>query len=268
MNETMLIAQLSDTHIRPAGQLYKGVVDSNLMFADAIAHLHSLDRRPDVVILTGDLVDEGHPAEYATLLDLLEPLTIPTLVMPGNHDDRDRFRAAFAGHAYLPGHDPLHYCIDDYPVRIIALDSCVPGRHHGHVDAEGLQWLRMQLDTAPDKPTVLVLHHPPLVSGIRYLDEYRYRDGDSLASVIRPFANIEAVLCGHVHRPMARRWAGTVVLACPSTTTEIALQLREDAVPRSTQGPSACMLHLWQAGHGLVSHTSAIGRFPGPFPFF
>ena len=80
----MLIAQLSDVHVRPRGKLYKDVADSNRMLSEAIAHLHGLDRRPDVVLLTGDLVDEGHPDEYSTALELLGELTIPYLVIPGN----------------------------------------------------------------------------------------------------------------------------------------------------------------------------------------
>ena len=83
----MLIAQLSDVHVRPRGQLYKGVADSNRMLSEAISHLHGLDRRPDLVVLTGDLVEDGHPDEYSTALGLLGELTIPYLVIPGNHDD-------------------------------------------------------------------------------------------------------------------------------------------------------------------------------------
>ena len=112
------------------------------------------------------------------------------------------------------------------------------------------------------------MHHPPFVSGIPYLDEYRYVEAAPLESVLRSHSNIEAVLCGHVHRSMIRRWAGTVVVACPSTTTEIALQLRPEAEPLSYVGPPACLLHLWNPCHGLVSHTSYIGKYPGPYAFF
>ena len=264
----MLMAQLSDVHVRPRGQLYKGVADSNRMLSEAIAHLQGLDRRPDVVLLTGDLVEEGRPDEYSTALEILGELTIPYLVIPGNHDHRENFRTAFGSHAYLPRHGPLHYCIEDHPIRIVALDSCPPGRHHGHIDSTGLEWLRATLEADSRKPTVVIMHHPPFVSGIPYLDEYRYIEAAPLEAVLRSFSNIEAVLCGHVHRPMARRWAGTVVLACPSTTTEIALQLSPSAEPRSYLGPPACMLHLWNPPHGLVSHTSYVGRYPGPYPFF
>lgn len=263
----MLIAQLSDVHVRRRGELYRGLVDSNRMFAEAIEHLRGLDRRPDLVVLTGDLVDEGHADEYANACELLKALDLPCLVVPGNHDERVNFTTAFRNHAYLPANGPLHYCVDEFPVRIVALDSCPPGKHHGDVRADGLEWLRATLDSDLEKPTLVLMHHPPFTSGIPYLDDYRYFEGDRLASIIEGRKNIEAVLCGHVHRSMVRRWAGTVVMACPSTTTQIALRLAPRAEPCSYVGPSACLLHLWTEG-GLVSHTSYIGEFEGPYPFF
>src|SRR5260370_38914657 len=98
----MLIAQLSDPHVRPDGVLYQDVVDSTAMFAAAIAHLNGLDPRPDLVLLSGDLVDKGEADEYAHLRKLLAGLSIPILVIPGNHDDREALRQAFRDHAYLP----------------------------------------------------------------------------------------------------------------------------------------------------------------------
>lgn len=263
----MLIAQISDTHVRPQGQLYQGVADSNRMLGEAIAHLHGLDRRPDLVLLTGDVVDQGHPDEYAMARALLAELTIPYLVIPGNHDHRERFRAAFADHAWLPASGPLHYCVDRYPVRIVALDSTVPDAHHGAIDAAGLQWLHATLAADPARPTIVMLHHPPFASGIPYMDAYRLLAPERLAQVIQGFDHVELVLCGHVHRQMLRRWAGTVVCACPSTTTEIALRLAPQARPASFLAPPACMLHLWDAAQGMVSHASTIGRFEGPFDF-
>jgi len=263
----MLIAQISDPHIRPAGQLYQGVADSNRMFEEAIDHLHGLDRKPDLVLLTGDLVDDGRPDEYAQVRHLLAKLTIPYLVIPGNHDHRENFRAAFADHAYLPAEGALHYCIDDHAVRIVALDSCIPGLHHGGIDAQGLAWLQRTLETDRIKPTLLMLHHPPFMSGIPYMDTYRYMDTAPLEVIVRSASNIELVLCGHVHRTMLRRWAGTVVCSCPSSTTEIALQLAADAAPASFMGRPGCMLHLWNEAHGMVSHVSHIGKMQGPYPF-
>jgi 3',5'-cyclic-AMP phosphodiesterase len=264
----MLIAQISDPHVCGRGLLYKGVSDSNAKLGNAIEHLHSLDRRPDLVLFTGDLVDEGNADEYAMVREILRELTIPYLVIPGNHDDREDFRAAFSDHAYLPMQGPLHYCVDSHAVRIVGLDTCPPGKHHGELDSSSLNWLTHTLESDRDKPTLVMMHHPPFTCGIPYLDQYRYIQADALGEILGSFSNIEAVLCGHVHRPMARRWAGTVVIACPSTTTEIALQLSPDSEPRSYLGPPACVLHLWSPVSGLVSHTSYIGKYPGPFPFF
>jgi 3',5'-cyclic-AMP phosphodiesterase len=263
----MLIAQLSDPHVRPKGVLYQGVVDSNALLVEAIDHVVGMDRRPDLVLFTGDLVDGGRPEEYATLRQILVGLPIPYLVIPGNHDDRENLRKAFSDHEYLPRHGPLHYCVDDYPVRIIGLDSTVPGMHHGHVDPEGLDWLACTLARDRNKPTLLMLHHPPFVCGIPYMDEYRYFEEGELRAVIERFDNVEMVLCGHVHRSMLKRWANTVVCACPSTATEIDLRLLTSAEPASHVGPRACMLHLWDERNGLVSHTSQIGHFEGPYPF-
>lgn len=263
----MLIGQLSDLHIRPKGRLYHGVADSNRMLSEAIQHLHQLDRRPDLLLLTGDLVDEGQPDEYAVARELLAELAIPYLVIPGNHDHRENLRTAFADHAYLPSSGPLHYCVDHHPVRIIGLDSSVPGLHHGAIDRSGLDWLHSTLASDTLKPTVVMLHHPPFVCGIPYMDSYRYMEPEPLAEVLGAFGNIELVLCGHVHRPMLKRWAGTVVCACPSSTTEIALRFAPGAKPASFMGPPACMLHLWDEVHGMVSHTSYIGSFAGPYAF-
>ena len=144
----MLLAQISDLHVRPAGERYKDAVDSNRMFADAVAHLNRLDPRPDLVLITGDLVDEGLEAQYASLRTLLAGLELPYLLMPGNHDDRERLALFFSEHAYLPANGPKHYVIDQFPVRIVALDTTVPGDHHGEVDEAGLAWLTTALGAA------------------------------------------------------------------------------------------------------------------------
>ncbi|TWT03215.1 phosphodiesterase [Reyranella sp. CPCC 100927] len=264
----MLLAQISDLHVRPRGQLYKGVVDSNRLLQDAISHLHGLDPRPDLVLVTGDLVDEGDPAEYAMLRTLLAPCETPYLLIPGNHDSRDALRDAFAEHSYLPARGrPLHYVNDAHPVRIVALDTTVPGSHHGAIDDTGLAWLADTLARERTQPTVIIMHHPPFASGIPYLDDYMLRDAVRLEEIVARFDNIERVLCGHVHRPIQVRWAGTIVCTCPSTATQIALRLRPDAAPASYREPPACLLHRWQPGSAMITHTSYIGHFDGPYPF-
>ena len=264
----MLIAQLSDTHIRPLGQLYKDVVDSNTQFIASLTHIKELDCRPDLLLVTGDLTENGSEAEYHWLRELLVELAIPFLVIPGNHDNKEDLRKVFRADGYFPETGRLHYCVDNHALRIVAIDSCPSGLHHGAIDNSDLDWLQRTLEQDTVKPTIVMMHHPPFLSGIGYMDHYRFIDAEPLASIISHHDNIEAVLCGHVHRAMIKQWTNTVVIACPSTTTEIALQLSAGAKPQSFLGPPACMLHLWQPDHGLVSHVSYINKYPGPYPFF
>jgi 3',5'-cyclic-AMP phosphodiesterase len=264
----MLIAQLSDPHLRPQSQLYQNVVDSNARFAAAIAHLNEFDPRPDVVLLSGDLVDEGTPAEYETARKLLATLTIPLLAIPGNHDDRAGFRDSLHDLTYMPSTGPLSYTVGDRgPVRIVALDVTIPGLHHGEADETSLVWLEQVLAAEPDRPTIVMMHQPPVACGVPYLDLYLCRGGERLAAVVKRYPAIERIVCGHVHRFMELRFAGTVLCTAPSTTTTIGLQLKANAKPASFDEPPACLLHHWRPNTGLITHLSLIGKYPGPFPF-
>lgn len=264
----MLIAQLSDPHVRPEGMLYQGVVDSNVMFAAAIAQVNALDPRPDLVLLSGDLVDKGTPAEYAHLRKLLAALDVPTLVIPGNHDEREAFHQAFVDHLYLPAAGPMNYVAGEHgAVRVVALDVTLPGQHHGAVSEEGARWLESTLAEEPSRPTIVMMHQPPFASGVPYLDDYLCREGGRLAGVVARHPQVERIVCGHVHRFMQLRFGGTMLCTAPSTTTAIALQLRPDAEPASHVEPPAFLLHHWRPGSGLLTHFMPIGTFPGPYRF-
>ena len=264
----MLIAQISDLHVKPEGRLYADLVPSNAMAAAAVAQLNGLAPRPDLVLVTGDLVDAGTDEEYAVARRILERIEIPYLVIPGNHDVVDGFRRAFADHAYLPATGALHYCVDAHPVRIVALDSTVAGKHHGDIDVSGLAWLEEALARESTTPTVLLMHHHPFASGIPYLDAYRHLGAAAIERVVRSFAAVERVLCGHVHRFMLAPFGRTVAMSCPSTASQIALRLDPAAQPASFLEPPALLLHLWRRGTGLVSHLSPIGDFGAPMEFF
>jgi Icc protein len=264
----MLIAQISDPHVRPAGELYKGLIDSNRMLTDAVDHLNALEPRPKLVLVSRDLVDEGSTAEYDAVRAILSGLQIPYRVIPGNHDERNAFRQAFTDHSYLPkGGRALNYSIEDYPVRIVALDSTVPGEHHGVVDKAALEWLADILSEDSRRPTIVMLHHPPVACGIPYLDKYMCREAEALGAVLGNFPTVERILCGHVHRSFQQVWANTLVCACPSTATQIALRLAPEAAPASYSEPPSCLLHYWRPGTGMITHLSHIGQFQGPYPF-
>lgn len=126
----MLIAHLSDPHLRAKGQLYQGLVDTNALFDLALDALLALDPQPDIVILTGDLVDEPTAEDYAQATEKLSRIRQPVYAIPGNHDERQAFRGCLAGAGYLPDDGPLHYVVDG-ALRVVALDVTVPGEHHG-----------------------------------------------------------------------------------------------------------------------------------------
>ncbi|SER23042.1 3',5'-cyclic AMP phosphodiesterase CpdA [Faunimonas pinastri] len=265
----MLIAHLSDPHLRPPGLLYQGLVDSNAMFETAIDCLNALDPAPDLVLISGDLVDEGTAAEYATAREAFARIRQPLLAIPGNHDEPGGFRACMADRMDLPSAGPMHFAAGGHgAVRIVGLDVTVPGEHHGAVDDATCRWLADALQDEPDRPTILMMHQPPFESGISFIDRYNCRGGDRLAALLARYSNVERVVCGHIHRFIQLRFGGTMLVTAPSTTTAIALRLAEDAEPASFVEPPALLLHHWKPGRGLVTHFVPIGDFPGPLPFF
>ncbi len=159
----MILGQISDLHIKTDGKKSYRVVDTAESLRRCVAQVNSLKQRPDVLIITGDLVDFGKPSEYACLRELLAPLTMPYYLLPGNHDERNALRAAFPEHAYLQqGGERIEYVIEDYPVRLIALDSVIPRASGGEFSAATLLWLDEVLAQQPARPTVVAMHHPPL----------------------------------------------------------------------------------------------------------
>jgi Icc protein len=144
----------------------------------------------------------------------------------------------------------------------------VPGDHHGEAGEDACAWLGARLSEEPDRPTLVMLHQPPLESGIACIDAYNCQGGARLAAVLSSHPQVERLLCGHVHRFMLARFGGTVLVTAPSTTTAIALRLAPDADPASHIEPPAFLLHLWRRSAGLVTHHVPIGDFPGPMPFF
>src|SRR5437763_14417750 len=138
----MLICQLSDLHVRPPGELAYRRVDTAAFVRRCVSHIAHLAPRPDAIVITGDIADRGLPEEYAHALTLLEALTMPIYVIPGNHDDRAALRRAFAEHPYLrDAADFLQYTAEIGPIRVIALDTLVPGEGGGMLCAQRLDWL-------------------------------------------------------------------------------------------------------------------------------
>jgi Icc protein len=265
----MMIAQITDMHVRPRGKIAYERVDTNAMLEAAVATIEALPRKPDLVIATGDLTDCGLAEEYEVLRDILEPLSMPVYLVPGNHDRRAELFAEFGSDGYLDNDDGfLHYTIEGHDVRLIGLDTVVPGHGHGEMCARRLAWLEGRLAERLAQPTLVFMHHPPFSTGLADMDRINCRNGAALAGVLRRVDNIERVVCGHHHRPITARWAGTVGSVAPSTAHQVSLDLVADDSPATfMMEPPAFHLHHWSKAAGLVTHTVPVGRFEGPFPF-
>ena len=264
----MIIAQISDMHLQQDGALAHGVVDTARTLADAVDRIGALDPPPDAVIATGDLVDNGSPEEYRRLRRLLAPLAQPVFLIPGNRDDRSALRAEFGRDGYLPEDGPfLQYVIDDYPVRLIALDTVMAGSKLGEMCSDRLRWLEARLGEAHGRPTVVFMHHPPFRTGVPFMDEQVFTGADALEDVIRRHASVERVLCGHLHRPIQRLWGGTLAAVAPSTAFHMPLDLHPNATMGVMLEPAAGLLHVWQPETGLITHLLPLARHPGPYPF-
>jgi 3',5'-cyclic AMP phosphodiesterase CpdA len=277
----MILAQISDTHIVAPGMLFRcpvqgtapdaervyREVETAQYLARAVATLNALVPRPDVAVVTGDLVDHGEPAEYEQLRHLLAPLHMPVFVIPGNHDAREKLREAFRDCGYFPAEGYLQYTVEDYPLRLVALDTVIPGKHSGTLCAERLAWLDAALAAQPARPTAILMHHAPFATGITYMDNYGFDNAAGLAEVVGRHPQVERILCGHLHRAIDRRFAGTVAGTAPSTAHQIRLNLVPGARISFIFEPPGYQLHLWEAETGLVTHTAVFDDWSDPHPF-
>lgn len=220
MASPTLLVQLSDLHVGANEYGFDPVPHLGAV----VAAVRALPNRPDAVLVSGDLTDDGAEEGYRLVCELLAGLDAPLWVLPGNHDDRGRLRSAFD----LPGEgdEPVRYSVDIGDLRLVVFDSNVPGQDPGRYDTEQLRWLDAELGAEPGRPTLLALHHPPLATGIREWDEINLEDGQRplLAEVVSRHPQVQAIVGGHLHRIAASALAGVPVLAVPSTY----LQARPD----------------------------------------
>jgi len=265
----MIIAHLTDLHVRPRGVPAYRVVETNMLTARAIEAVRN--HRPAVacLVLSGDLTDCGLEAEYAELGSMLSRLAVPIFAIPGNHDRRDVLRRTLS---HLPGMsaDPefVQYAIDDFPVRLVMLDTVVPGAGHGALCPRRLAWLDDALRSRPDAPTMIVMHHPPFDCGIVHMDRIRLLDGETeFRAIVARNPQVERILCGHHHRPIHTRYAGTIASTSAGVAHQVVLDLDPEAPSALCMEPATLQLHAWLPGSGLVSHTATVERFEGPYPF-
>lgn len=257
----MLIAHLTDTHICPPGEQITGRGDATARLALCIDELNALRPRPTAAVLTGDLTEYGREDEYAELRRLLNGLSVPYFLLPGNHDATAAMRRVFKDHDYLFGDETfMHYAIGDFSVRLIALDTRVPGQSGGLLCQTRLDWLQRRLDEEPHRATLMLMHHPPIDVGIPHMDAIRCHNVDGLSHILGQHPQVRHILCGHVHRMVHSSLNGIAVTVGPSTSHAVQLDFEADSeLPLVPDPPAFCLLNVTDAGATAV-HVNYIGN--------
>ncbi|HYE45317.1 MAG TPA: phosphodiesterase [Caulobacter sp.] len=256
----MLVAQITDLHLGfgPGGAFE----DNAKRLRSVVRTLNELHPRPDLVLATGDLTDHGDLPSYRRLKKYLGRLQMPVLYAMGNHDSREVFAQVFPDAPQSGGF--IQYAVDNLPLRILVTDTLEVGRHGGGFCEARAAWLDQRLSEAPERPTLLVLHHPPIDTGIEWMtigpaEAWVAR----LEAVVSKHRNIVAMLAGHVHRPIIGAFAGTTVRVCPSTQPQVVLDLdpmdleQPDDRPMIVADSPGIGLHWWN-GKTLVSHYTDV----------
>jgi len=226
--------------------------------AAAVEAVQALRPSPDAVLVSGDLAEHAEDGEYDQLRELLAPIHAPIYVLPGNHDER----AALRRHFDLPGvgGEPVQYAAELGPLRLVVLDTTSPGEDPGALDEERLSWLDAELRSAPEAPTVLAMHHPPLVTGIPALDAIGLpaEDRRALAAVVERHPQVRRLVAGHMHRAVTAVLAGRAVLAVPSTYMQARLDFTSNLL-RTVPEPAGFAVHVLLDGE-VISHVQQVDR--------
>jgi 3',5'-cyclic AMP phosphodiesterase CpdA len=212
------LLHLSDTHLLGDGRSLYGSVDAEIHLRQLLEQLEASEGRPEAIIFTGDLADKGEPDAYDRLRRMVEPvaarLGAQVIWVMGNHDDRGAFREHLF--AEQPTTRPVDRVYDVNGLRVITLDSSVPGHHHGEVTGEQLDWLAEELSTHAAHGTILAMHHPPLPSVLDLAVAVELRDQAGLAEVLLG-SDVRSILAGHLHYSSTGTFAGIPVSVASAT---------------------------------------------------
>ena len=264
----MLIAQISDIHIAGGNRLTYGIAPMAENLARCIAHINQLSPQPDLVMVTGDICDTGTIEECERAAALLDALHAPYYVIPGNHDRRKTLWATFHPAACpAPNAEFINYVIEGHPLRLIAMDSIIPGAPGGELCTERLAWLDSQLGAAPDQPTIIFLHHPPVDCSIRETRIDGFIGAADLGAIVAKYNNIERIACGHIHLLIHSRWHNTLVTTAPSMGLQLDLDLNMEKPNGFVLADPGYLLHHWTDAGALITHAIAVRDLEGPFPF-
>ncbi len=258
----MIIAQISDTHIAlDTPDTYQRILD----FERTIADINALDPAPDVIVHTGDIVHNGRQEEYAKAVAIFAKARAPVYVLAGNRDDRANLRAAFAARGYLaPDSDFIDYAVDDYPVRLIAVDTLSSSSNKGDFCSERSRRLNHLIDAETTKPIAAFAHHPPFEVPVGP-DPLNFETPEMMARLrqtLQHSGRVVAIFSGHVHRGTAGHVGSIPATVMPS----IATTLRRGEYPAQMKIRPVYHIHRFDPAWGFVTETRIVGVGPSASP--
>lgn len=254
------ILHLSDTHLLAGGVLLGGRYDTAANLRRTLDAVESLQVRPDAIVFTGDLADLGQPEAYRALRAALDPvaarLGAPLVWVAGNHDERPALRRDLLGLA--PSEEPVTGVHDLAGLRLIVLDTTVPGWHHGDLDQSQLDWLAQELSAPAPLGTIIAMHHPPLPSHVPLFDILELRDQHRLARVLAG-TDVRAILAGHLHYSTSGTFAGVPVSVAAATCYTMDLARPAAEVNGMDAGQSFHLVHVYDdtVTHAVVPVVDA-----------
>lgn len=253
----MLIAHTSDFHLfahRPKTSLVRpDVAEATRM---VVADIAGFSPSIDAVFITGDLADGGSAEDYALVRDILSPIEVPVFAVPGNHDARAGFRAAFEDTLpFRPGPklDYEAFCGD---LRIIALDTMIEGQVHGGLDDGQIDWFAGRLAEATDRLTLILMHHPAFPSAIPALDRMALKVGQAgFSRIVAAYPGPLRILAGHIHRPFQALWNGVWCAVSGGPSFQHALDMTDDLPePSIAREPFAYFIHRIEEATTVTVH--------------
>lgn len=256
------ILHVSDTHFVGEGELLHESVDSDAKLAELFDGFAKSNARPEAIVFTGDLADAGQPDAYERLRAMVEPaaekLGAQVIWVMGNHDERVAFRRGLLDEE-ADQSEPVDRVFDINGLRIIALDSTIPGQHYGEITDEQLEWLAKELEVPAPDGTLLALHHPPVPSPIGLIALVELRQQDKLAEVIRG-TDVRGILGGHLHYPTHSTFAGVPVSVASATCYTQDLNVVYPGARGQDGGQSYNLVHVY--GDKVLHSIVPIGQYP------
>lgn len=247
------VIHLSDPHFLAPGSKLGGRYDVAANFARTLEAVRAVHPAPDAIVITGDLTDLGEPDAYRALRSALEPIAeqlgCPVVWVAGNHDERPMLHAVLRDAP--PTEEPVTGVWDLGGLRLIVLDTSVPGWHHGEIDRGQLEWLRGVLATPAPHGTLLAMHHPPLPSHLPLFDILELRDQDALADVLRG-TDVRGILAGHLHYSSQGTFAGIPVSVASATCYTMNVARPAAEVNAMDAAQSFQLVHVYE---DTITHT-------------